>query len=239
MKKSRSFLAVLIVSLLFVLLSDTAKADLWDVPVGPGESFRWVFVTSLTTYAYSPFIANYNSLVQDSASIATQISGVLGKENIAQIEWRAIASTIYTDAIDNIIGDPTAPIYTPQGDLVAFDKADMFDGVLMHPIDVTENGGTPTASETWTGSNADGRGDDLASLGGRYAVAVVGYWYVYDDPACAWINGHKLSPYLYRHLYAISEELTVVPVPSAVILGATGMLSATLGLKRLRRKHQE
>lgn len=31
----------------------------------------------------------------------------------------------------------------------------------------------------------------------------------------------------------------VVPAPGALILGVTGLLSSTLGLKRLRRKHQE
>lgn len=37
----------------------------------------------------------------------------------------------------------------------------------------------------------------------------------------------------------VCTEQQLVPLPPAVILAATGMLSATLGLKRLRRKHQE
>ena len=93
MKKTRFCSAVLIVCLSFVLMPATAKAAMWDVPVAPGETFRWVFMTREYTDATSSDIGYYNAFVNAAADIATPITGVLGKSTIADIEWRAIALT--------------------------------------------------------------------------------------------------------------------------------------------------
>ena len=61
MKKSQSFFALLIFCLSFVLIPAIAKAAMWDVPVAPGDTFRWVFVTSGTTDATSSNIGYYNN----------------------------------------------------------------------------------------------------------------------------------------------------------------------------------
>ena len=37
----------------------------------------------------------------------------------------------------------------------------------------------------------------------------------------------------------VTTDASVVPAPGALVLAATGLLSSTLGLKRLRRKRQE
>lgn len=243
MKKSRFFLALLFVSLLFGLWPATAKA-IWDVPVDPGESFRWVFVTSLTTDAYSPDIATYNSLVQLSASIATPVSGVLGKSNIAQIEWRAIASTPDIDAIDNIVLS-TAPIYNPEGHLVAPDQEYLFSGsYLWAAISVTESGGWPPMTyHVWTGTGPDGlKLEPLGATDQWGGPALASYGDSSTTTPWAWIGGifHD-GPGNQYHLYAISEELRaapVIPVPSALILAAIGLFP-TLGFMRLRRKDQE
>lgn len=234
MKKSRSFLAVLIVSLSYVLSPVTAKAEMWDVPVAPGESFRWVFVTSGRTAATSSEISYYNEFVNHAADIvATPITGVLGKSTIADIEWKAIATAGTVGARDNI-GESTAPIYDPGSLLVATGIVDLFDGWIVNPIGRTETG-TPYDGEVWTGSRYDGvvRSEDCA-LGSRTPIIGMNT-YVDDD----WLYWGFMYNTAKRPLYAISEELTVVPVPSALILGATGLLSSTLGLIRLRRKHQE
>ncbi len=238
MKNSRSFSAVLIVSLLLVLLPATDIAAMWDVPVGPGESFRWVFVTSLTIDATSPNIDTYNILVNDAAdAIGTSITGVAGKSSIADIEWKAIASTKLTDAIDNI-GASSAGIYTPLGVLVANGTTDMFDGYIVYPISQTEKVDVIYEGYVWTGSDRYGNkypGKELGKLANELSMFGVSdrtpwYWIEYND-----VGQYAQVQY---PLYAISEELTVVPVPSALILGATGLLSM-LGLKRWRRKHQE
>ncbi len=239
MKKSRSFFAVLIVSLSYVLSPVTAKADLWDVPVAPGETFRWVFVTSEFTDAFSSDIGYYNTFVNAAADdAATPITGVLGKSTIADIEWMAIASTESVNAIDNI-GYSLAGIFTPKADLVANGTPDLFDGSLIPTlggaISYTEDGWWRHGFPVWTGSDIYGLGEDWYRLGDE-TFGIIGIQGRYDTD---WISYGNAELYNTFSLYAISEELTVVPVPGALILGATGLLSSTLGLKRLRRRHQE
>jgi len=241
MKKSRLLSALLFVSLSYVLSPVTAKAAMWDVPVAPGETFRWVFVTSLTIDATSPGITTYNDLVNQAADVATPITGVLGKSTIAtiaDIEWMAIASTETINAKDNI-AKSDAPIYTPTSHLVANDYDDLFDGNIKYPISQTEKVNVIYEGYVWTGSDRYGNkytGKELGKPADELSIFGVSdrtpwYWIEYDDVG-------KYARVQYP-LYSISEELTVVPVPSALILGATGLLSSTLGLKRLRRKHQE
>ncbi|HCO93422.1 MAG TPA: hypothetical protein DIU00_05640 [Phycisphaerales bacterium] len=239
MKKSRFFLALSFVSLALVLIPTNAKAALWEVPtsLNPGDTFRWVFVTSGFSTAESADISTYNTFVNKAANIDTSISGVVGKSNIVEIGWKAIASTPTTNAIDNIGGYSPAGIYTPIGDLVANGTTDMFDeDDLYNPIKFTEAGEVVVANKgVWTGSVATGQGRELGELGREHAT--IGLATMSTD---SWID-HGLVPHYseFHRLYAISEELTVVPVPSALILAATGLLSSTLGLIRLRRKHQE
>ena len=235
MKKSRSFLAVLIVSLSYVLSPVTAKADLWDVPVAPGETFRWVFVTSEFTDALSSDIGDYNDFVNDLVAIpATPITGVLGKDSIDDIVWKAIASTPTRDAFDNIGGESTASIFTPDSIIVAYGTSDLFSQSHENPMTTTELG-TTISSDVWTGSTLLGTSKGLMALGGTgWAGGTGTNWLLLGGAWIDWVHPTQLDVQL--PLYAISEELTVVPVPSALILGATGLLSSTLGLKRLRRK---
>ena len=226
------FSAFVFVSLLFVLLPATAMAAMWDVPVGPGETFRWVFVTSGRLQATSRDIGEYNKFVNEAAEAAdTLITGVVGKPSIAEISWKAIVSTETSNAIDNI-GTSPAGIYTPMGHLVASGTTDMFDGSLIAPITITENGDTYQA-EVWTGSSVEGlafdsiwMGKELVSTG--HAASITNSWICYSS----------IEGFLQEHpLYAISEEITVIPSPGALLLTAIGLLSSTPGLKRWRRKH--
>jgi hypothetical protein len=238
MKKSRLFLALLFVSLSFVLMPATAKADLWDVPVASGESFRWVFVTSETMYATSSDISVYNDFVNAAADAAgTTITGVVGKSSIADIDWKVIGSTATVNAIDNIVPS-SAGIYLPTGILVANGTTDMFDGSLSTPISITETGSSKL-SWVYTGSTDWGTANiwPLGYSSGDLAVTITGHT---NYSNAMWINKGISHNYIdCWPLYAISEELTVVPIPGALMLGVTGLLSSILGLKRLRRKGQE
>ena len=242
MKTSRLLLASLIVTLLFVLLPAKAMAAMWDVPVAPGETFRWVFVTSGLTPATSSLISTYNDFVNDAVADAvvadptvTTVTDVLGKSSItdiADIEWKAIASTSTVNAIDNIGASP-AGIYTPLEDLVANGTADMFDGDIGSAIGVSEYG--PVGQRpVWTGSWPNGT-SFIFPLGGDMGMDLAAFG---DNTRTnsGWINVNIVGTGTPQALYAISEELTVVPVPGALILAATGLLSSTLGLNRLRRK---
>lgn len=240
MKKSRLLSALLFVSLLFVLLPAIANgnASMWDVPVGPGESFRWVFVTSGLTAAVSPDITYYNWFINDwlmPPIAATPIYGVAGKDTLGEIQWKAIVSTPTTNAIDNMVSSST-PIYTPLGTRVADTTQGMFDSPLLAPIRFTEWGEEPQTQLplVWTGTQWDGTKDPVYMLGGPNQAGVVG---VRTWTGSFWVDfATEEAPKLYP-LYAISEELTLVPASSALMLAATGLLSM-LGLKRLRHKHQ-
>ena len=106
----------------------------------PGETFRWVFVTSTKRDATSSLISAYNTFVNAVADTTnTSITGVQGKETIGDIDWDAIASVPAVDARDNI-GSTGSGIYTPLGVLVASNTADLFDGALSYYINVTECG---------------------------------------------------------------------------------------------------
>ena len=94
--------------------------------VGPGESFRLLFVTSTTTKASEPGIDHYNTHVQNAAD---------GNASLRPFKYafRALISTEDVDARINtatITAYTDAPIYWLGGDKVADDYADFYDGRL-------------------------------------------------------------------------------------------------------------
>jgi len=166
--------SIRITLILTMLFTGQAFADLWDVPTGltPGDTFRWVFVTSDTTNALSSDINYYNDFVNEVADLAaladptaSTITGVQGISSIADIEWQAIGSTASIDAIDNI-GTSPAGIYTTLGEKVADGTNDLFDtDGLYTPIRITEYGQILVDAEVWTGSQLGMAAGSLA-LGG-------------------------------------------------------------------------
>ena len=224
--------------LVILMIAGNASADLWDIPVAPGETFRWVFVTSRVTDLgdwrnYRDDIDYYNDFVDPTGAIAsTAITGVESKATIGDIAWTAIASVPDVDARVNI-GSTDSSIFTVLGDQVANSTADLFDGSILVPINVTETGSS-YSGEVWTGSNADGTGQENRQLGSSLAYPITGHSTAVDSD---WLNYYIACPYLEQlPVYAISEELTAaVPVPGAMLLGSIGLGIAGY---RLRRKGQ-
>lgn len=236
MKKSQSFFALLIFCLSFVLIPATDIAAMWDVPVAPGESFRWVFVTSQKTVGTSSEIDFYNDFINNFVMGSLSdipISGVAGKAVLGEIQWKAIASTAEVDAFDNIGGPSEVGVYNPLGTLIEVSTNAMFDGDLLYPININEYG-SQYLGDVWTGSKYDGTGDQGFTMGSeRISIGLTlnSFWLNYP--------GLPSLGVFVKPQYAISEVLTVVPVPGSFMLAATGLLSYTLGLNRLRRRHQE
>ena len=129
----------------------TVAADSPIVPegMGPGDSFRLLFVTSTTTKAESSDIADYNAFVQARAAANSNLAGFSG-------QFTALISTAGVNIKDNTATAGTGvPIYWLGGDKVADDYADLYDVSWDSVSGVTEAGGSYTGL-VWTGGNGYG-----------------------------------------------------------------------------------
>jgi len=104
---------------------------------------RLVFVTEGTFDGSLGSISAADDLCRTEAE-AANVSG----------EWMALLGDGTVSVDDRMSG---RPLYRLDGVLVAASEADLFDGTLAAPIDMTESGETLPADEwAWTGSLADG-----------------------------------------------------------------------------------
>ena len=135
-------------------------------PIGlnPGDPYRIIFWTINGIDATSADIATYNNFVTAQAAL---------EPSLPSLSWRAVASTLTTDAIDNIacIGScASAPIYAVNGQLVAANAVALFAGALLTDIRNLED----YSSWGWTGTGADGRAAPGAELGAVDGSAMYG-----------------------------------------------------------------
>jgi len=213
---------IMYVSAIGILLC--ASTCLGDVPVpgglNVGDTYHLAFVTSSVHLATFTDISVYDAIVQGAADAA----GIGSAEGIV---WRVIGSTVTVDARDHAL--VTSSVFRLDGVKVADDFADMWDGSIDAAIEVTEQSST-TGGPAWTGSLADGTAKGGDELGDSFWVWS-GYCHASDQ---TWIDSFDAGPSAEFRLYGLSEELTVVPAPGAVVLGAIGL--GMIGWCR-RRKH--
>ena len=129
----------------------TLPADSPLVPagLGPGDSFRLLFVTSTTTKAESSDIDDYNGFVQALASANASLASFSG-------QFTALISTATVDARENTgTTGRGVPIYWLGGEKVADGYADLYDGDWDSVSGMTEGGGSYTGL-VWTGGNKTG-----------------------------------------------------------------------------------
>ena len=205
-------------ALIGLVFASPLSADPWtslDPPVGLGESFHWVFASSSAMTATATSISDYDSFVQGLADAANIGSG--SSLGFGDITWKAIGSTELTDAIDHaaILG----PVFRLDGVKDA-DEGSFWSSTHLAPISVSEVGGDPfrssvrTETAVWTGTQRTGFARDMAQLG--TISPAFGLWDATDIDG--WIN-YADDPGFYEYsVYAISEPLKVVPVPSGVVL---------------------
>ena len=139
----------------------TVPADWALVPdgIGPGDSFRLLFVTSATRNASSSDIADYNAHAQSAAGSNESLKSFKG-------QFRALISTSSVDARDNTATTGTGvPIHWLGGEQVADDYADLYDKSWDSVAGRTESGSSYTGL-VWTGGNKMGY-----KSGRRYAGA--------------------------------------------------------------------
>jgi methionine-rich copper-binding protein CopC len=181
--------------------------------VGPGEQFHFVFVTSTrfnrngepTTHPEN--INYYNGIVNgvaDNSSIPA----------VQDLEWKAIVSTPDVDARDNAA--VTAPVYLLNGTQVATGAADLWNGSIMTPIMIQENGvpfsggGGSDAGRCWSGSTSAGVASGSYPMGtGIQALTGTART---NETSSAWITSSSsarrgVDSNLFY--YALSEVITV------------------------------
>ena len=150
----------------------------------PPARFRLLFVTSdrYTHYNkhryYVDSIKFHNDFVQKAASRNPHLKGFKG-------EFRALISTIVTDARDNTATTGTGvPIYWLNGERVADSYADFYDGSWASYAVKNELGADYKPGLIWTGSNKDGtKAEDWnGALHSFFRNRVQMGWPAYEKP---------------------------------------------------------
>lgn len=230
--------------LVIFAMATSAVAAIVTTPtdLNTGDQYRLVFVTSQETVTTSDDITFYNDFVDGVANAPGSFLAPLATS------WTAIASTAAVDARDNTSTNPTVatgvPIYLIDGNRVADDNADLWDGthigepnVIQHVINHTELDTVENAFYTGTGTVYDGTIHPTGGLGSSNTYRAQGY------------SGYDIGGWIYSsdhfghtvpiHMFAISDVLTVqpltaIPEPSTLSLMAIG-LTVLIGRRSRRR----
>ncbi len=195
--------------------AQTVPANSSLIPAGltAGGSFRLLFVTSGTRDATSSDITDYNTFVQNQANAATGDNAPIAAFNT---EFRALTSTTAVDARDNTAtnrvtsSDTDAPIYWLNGEKIADNYEGFYDGTWDSTVPTSQDGGTVSNRDIFTGSNNEGIEHIFAGLSravGETSVAFAG------------LNGTSSSNLFTRanafagqsqagHFYALSPIIT-------------------------------
>ncbi|MFC1706290.1 PEP-CTERM sorting domain-containing protein [Planctomycetota bacterium] len=208
--------------------AQAATIDVVPDDLSNGDQYRLVFVTSVRYESGSNDSARENARVTADAD-AVAVLADLGAT------WTAIVSTTSADARTNTDTDPTpagstgVPIYMIDGSRVANDYDDLWDGTLIHPINVTPTGQSSHADwskRVWTSTKTDGTARNLypntVTIG--YATASNGQWMGGTN------SGSIKSGSDAKRLYAISSILTASEsIPEPTTLGLL-LVATVLGL---------
>ena len=178
-----------------------------------GQSFQLLFITSDTRNAASTDIETYNLAVQNTASNATG-SGMMPIADFSH-QFRALISTPEVDARDNTATTGNGvPIYWLNGDKVADDYDNFYDGEWDSQIGKNEHGSdiTDTTLQVWTGSLPDGTGDTINNreAGTSGNLVIVG-----TLSSSSEIFSIPVDKNEQHHLYALSPVIIVHNIPTA------------------------
>ena len=234
-----------------------ASADLaeFEVPydwglipsgLGPGDSFRLLFVSADRRTAAPGDIVFYNAFVQEAA--ASGHADIQGYSS----GFRAIGSTAEDDARDNTATTYTAadkgiPIHWLGGNKVADDYEDFYDGDWDDEDNATNESGTSRpfnsstqANRPFTGSDHDGTesfdGTTSRALGkSRVRVARANNSASAQGPIGSTSSDTKTSN---RPFYGLSAVFSVDPTARVtdVAVISNPAISDTYGLARIHRR---
>jgi len=201
--------------------------------LGPGDQYHILFATSNLTRVTGdtsvppPSPTEFGGIAAADWDVTyhAAFAGLVPGWNGLDLVYRSILSIDGDNAVDrlSIVG----PVYNTNGDLLANDAADLWDGSLANPVGYDEKG-ILIASNTqvWTGtliigtwSSGQSCGDwdiPLSTEFGRQGNATLSN--------NQWIYGGLNSCNNTARLYGLSPAITV-PEPSTLFLTALGLLS--------------
>jgi len=197
---------VALTALLVVVASSQAGIVVPD-GFNPDDKYHLVFVTDGSRDALSSDIADYNLFVNGQAAMNSALTGTdMG------VEWFAIASTETTQARDNAVVGAGVPVYMLDGTTkVADGFGDKWDGTLDAQINLNQFPATISTS-VWTGSTVSG-GSPPVGTGGPLGTSFPALGDA-GNASDGWITSSSLTSTGEFRLYALSEQLVVVPEPS-------------------------
>lgn len=204
--------------LTLILFSCQAKATVIPPNLPPGSQYQLIFVTESIRDATSSNIDDYNAFVTSEAALSPSLPATL---------WHAVASTTTVNAIDNA---PSVglPVYNTHGDLVASAATGLYTATLLNPIIYTQHGIGTVPISVWTGSDYTG----LVSVNPMGAAGV--QWGNAHSTTSTWASQVGEPAISLLPLYALSDPITAVPEPSAVVL--LGSATVVIVVLRLSRK---
>ena len=220
-------------------LAASAGAIRVPTDLNPGDQYRLAYVSAGSVWATSSNISTYDAQLQLIANSYAALAG---------LTWQVIGSTTAVSARDHTGTAPAnglgVPIYLLNDTRLADNYADLWDGSIQRPLNVTENGTMVSLAdgyEVWTGTAADGSqrtGYELGNTnkhGSPTAGSGIGYS---QNSNYTWISGstdsHTIgscTPICLRdhYIYALSSVLSVpgtpVPEPSTHALLTLGLVA--------------
>ena len=230
MKSVLAVVSQLVVGMVLSWGCQACSAGIITVPpdLQPGDQYRLAFVTSTLTRADSADIAYYNSFVTNVANSAPGLAAL-------NTTWSVIGSTQDVDARDNTQTNPTlaagVPIYNLAAERLASDNADFWDGRLATgtSVHVAENNEYYEVY-VWTGTMPDGVASAFI-LGADFFGIVLGRS---SGSGSSWITNSIGGIDQELRIYGMSGVLTVVPEPSAFLLGGAALVALVVFGRRRR-----
>ena len=223
-----------LLALATVLPSASADVGVITLPAGlnPGDPYRLIFVTSAGMDATAGTFVPYDAFAAASAAASVEL-------NALATTWRALLSVPTSQPLpgarEHTETSPTTsfpnniPIYNLQGQLVAVDYADLWNGSIGNAIRYDEFGASVT-TPVWTGTATNGFG--IASRQVSNSLVQVGDPMATNNTWIGFNGGTVLDSSEVHSIYAVSNTIIAVPEPSsALLLAGSGML---LALRRRR-----
>jgi hypothetical protein len=228
--RSRIFSSLILFCTTCLAATPTASAAAITVPAGlsPGSQYRLAFVTSTKRDAASSNIGDYNLFVTTAANSVPELAALA-------TSWTAIASTASTAANDNTNTNPSVltghPIYGLAGHLIATNNADLWDGTILHALNVTETGVALDFAAVWTGPTSAGLSAAAFSLGNSTIAYGLAQQVTFWNSGGAWSPSSSAGQF-----YGMSDVLTApVPEPGVLLLTCIAVAGLAVSSRRLRR----